>query len=182
MGVMGMFSDTSGTAQPTDLFSELGQDIETSSEAIKASELVYPNAGDMFGHITVKGTAVDADVYYGDGSRQLNRGAGIYTGGGIPGGSGTILMAGHCNTYFHDLGSAAPGDKIVLKTHYGAYEYEVTGAKVADYQDTSTYDFSRGDENLILYTCYPFDSLGFTPERYFVYAKYVSGPMIDKTQ
>ena len=35
-------------------------------------------------------------------------------------------------------------------------------------------------ENLILYTCYPFDALGFTPNRYFVYAKYVSGPVLDK--
>lgn len=31
-----------------------------------------------------------------------------------------------------------------------------------DYQDTTTYDFTRTDENLILYTCYPFDALGFT--------------------
>ena len=29
------------------------------------------------------------------------------------------------------------------------------------------HDFTRTDENLILYTCYPFDALGFTPNRYF---------------
>lgn len=35
-------------------------------------------------------------------------------------------------------------------------------------------------KTMILYTCYPFDALGFTPNRYFVYAKYVSGPVLDK--
>ena len=48
-----------------------------------------------------------------------------------------------------------------------------------DYRDTTTYDFTRTDENLILYTCYPFDALGFTPNRYFVYASYTSGPELD---
>ncbi len=39
--------------------------------------------------------------------------------------------------------------------------------KVMDYQDETSYDFSRTDENLILYTCYPFDALGFYPEPLF---------------
>ena len=50
--------------------------------------------------------------------------------------------------------------------------------QVKDYQDATAYDFTRTDENLIMYTCYPFDALGFTPDRYFVYAKYVSGPVL----
>ena len=41
-------------------------------------------------------------------------------------------------------------------------------------------DFSREDENLILYTCYPFDAMGFTPDRFFVYARYISGPVLDR--
>ena len=61
------------------------------------------------------------------------------------------------------------------------YTYEVTDTKILDYQDSTAYDFTRQDENLILYTCYPFDALGFTPNRYFVYAKYISGPVIDRT-
>lgn len=31
-----------------------------------------------------------------------------------------------------------------------------------------------------MYTCYPFDELGLTTQRYFVYAKLVSGTPIDK--
>ena len=57
---------------------------------------------------------------------------------------------------------------------------KVTETKILDYRDSSAYDFSREDENLILYTCYPFDAMGFTPDRFFVYARYISGPVLDR--
>ncbi|MDD4850393.1 MAG: sortase, partial [Gemmiger sp.] len=68
---------------------------------------------------------------------------------------------------------------VTLQTHYGSYTYQITETKIADYRDETTYDFTRNDENLILYTCYPFDALGFTADRYFVYASLVSGPVLD---
>lgn len=46
--------------------------------------------------------------------------------------------------------------------------------------DRTAYDLSADYENLIMYTCYPFDALGLTTQRYFVYAKLVSGTPIDK--
>ena len=95
-----------------------------------------------------------------------------------PGGK-TILLAGHNNTFFNDLQHAEAGATVTITTHYGVYTYEVTGTEILDYQDETAYDFTRTDENLILYTCYPFDALGFTPNRFFVYAKYVSGPVLD---
>ena len=91
----------------------------------------------------------------------------------------TILLAGHNNTFFNDLQHAEAGATVTITTHYGVYTYEVTGTEILDYQDETAYDFTRTDENLILYTCYPFDALGFTPNRFFVYAKYVSGPVLD---
>ena len=137
---------------------------------------------DRYGRITIAGTTVDAPVYYGDTNSILNRGVGTYvdsSGAGIPGESKTILMAGHNNTFFNDLQSVEVGDVVTIETHYGTYTYTVERCEVRDYQDTTTYDFTRTDENLILYTCYPFDALGFTPNRFFVYAKYVSGPVLD---
>ena len=91
----------------------------------------------------------------------------------------TILLAGHNNTFFNDLQHTEAGATVTITTHYGVYTYEVTGTEILDYQDETAYDFTRTDENLILYTCYPFDALGFTPNRFFVYAKYLSGPVLD---
>lgn len=179
--------------QPKDLFDEAAQTLtntendrtaqeEPEQEAIPLSSITYPSKGDRYGRITIAGTTVDAPVYYGDTNSILNRGVGTYvdsSGAGIPGESKTILMAGHNNTFFNDLQSIEVGDVVTIETHYGTYTYTVKRCEVRDYQDTTTYDFTRTDENLILYTCYPFDALGFTPNRYFVYASYTSGPELD---
>ena len=99
---------------------------------------------------------------------------------GLPGEGKTILLSGHNNTFFNDLQHVEEGATVTITTHYSVYTYEVTETKILDYQDSSAYDFSREDENLILYTCYPFDAMGFTPDRFFVYARYVSGPVLDR--
>lgn len=179
--------------QPKDLFDEAAQTLtntendrtaqeEPEQETIPLSSITYPSKGDRYGRITIAGTTVNAPVYYGDTNSILNQGVGTYvdsSGAGIPGESKTILMAGHNNTFFNDLQSVEVGDVVTIETHYGTYTYTVERCEVRDYQDTTTYDFTRTDENLILYTCYPFDALGFTPNRYFVYASYTSGPELD---
>ena len=174
--------------QPTDLYAGLAEGIAHSGEqpeeaaVIPLSGIAYPQKGDRYGQITVEGTSVDAPLYYGDSTKQLNRGAATYadsSGAGIPGQQKTILLAGHNNTFFNGLQDVQVGALVHISTHYGEYVYRVTEMKIADYQDTTTYDFTRTDENLILYTCYPFDALGFTPQRYFVYGEYVSGPVLD---
>ena len=71
------------------------------------------------------------------------------------------------------------GSTIEISTNYGQYVYEITGTKITTAQDNTAYDLDSEEENLVLYTCYPFDQIGLTPERYFVYAKYLSGPKIN---
>lgn len=122
------------------------------------SSVTYPSEGDRYATITISGTNVDAPVYYGDTSKILNAGVGTYKDDsrvGIPGEGKTILLAGHNNTFFNDLQHAEAGATVTITTHYGVYTYEVTGTEILDYQDETAYDFTRTDENLILYTCYP---------------------------
>ncbi|MEG1407017.1 MAG: class D sortase [Ruthenibacterium sp.] len=175
-----MFTGTA-EVQSADMFSNLQENLSDSGE-IALSEITYPKNGDLYGKITIAGSTVDAPVYYGDAPKQLNNGAGTYvnsSGAGLPGEQKTILIGGHNTTFFNGLQTVKAGDVITFNTNYGNYKYEVTETRVADAQATDTYDFTRTDENLILYTCYPFDAFGLTPERYFVYAKYMSGPMIN---
>lgn len=189
--MLGWFFDNSSSAQPQDLLAEAGTlmdgqgtaTTETPVKSIPFSSITYPIVGDRYAAITVSGTNVDAPVYYGDTNKILNQGVGTYmdsSGAGLPGEGKTILLAGHNNTFFNDLQHAEVGATVTITTHYGVYTYEVTETKILDYQDASAYDFTRTDENLILYTCYPFDALGFTTDRFFVYAQYVSGPVLDK--
>lgn len=189
--MLGWFFDNTSSSQPQDLLAEAGTVIDGGTAAqeeqqpasIPFSSITYPTEGDRYATITITGTNVDAPVYYGDTNKILNQGVGTYKdngAAGIPGDGKTILLAGHNNTFFNDLQHAEVGATVTITTHYGVYTYEVTDTKVLDYQDTSAYDFSREDENLILYTCYPFDALGFTSQRFFVYARYVSGPVLDR--
>lgn len=185
------FFTTTEDSQPQDLLANAatvingGTAAEEASqpESIPLSSITYPVSGDRYAIITLSGTNVNAPVYYGDTNKILNQGVGTYVDdsrAGIPGEGKTILLAGHNNTFFNDLQHTEIGATVTITTHYGVYTYEVTDMAVKDYQDETAYDFTRTDENLILYTCYPFDALGFTPNRYFVYAKYVSGPVLDK--
>lgn len=185
------FSNTTAS-QPQDLMEQAGVlmnggsvEADSTVETIPFGSITYPAEGDRYAEISVSGTNVNAPVYYGDSNKILNQGVGTYkdSGGvGIPGEGKTILLAGHNNTFFNDLQHAEEGATVTITTHYGVYTYEITETKILDYQDTSAYDFSRQDENLILYTCYPFDAMGFTPNRFFVYARYVSGPELDKSK
>lgn len=151
-----------------------GKEVYIDSEAVE-----YPLYSNMFGELIIEDCGIDANLFFGDGDVSLRNGVGVYGGSFIPGYGKTILVAGHNNTYFNGLKYAEKGQKVVIKTSYGNYEYEITSTAVKDMNDSTAYDLNADYENLIMYTCYPFDELGLTKQRYFVYAKYLSGPRID---
>ncbi|HEX2986197.1 MAG TPA: class D sortase [Caproiciproducens sp.] len=153
---------------------------KVSVDTVKLSSITFPQYGTRFGRITIPSASIQADLFFGDGAEALRKGVGVYNGSFIPGYGKTILIAGHNHTYFHRLGQAKTGDFISIETNYGVYRYRITNALVKSASDQTAYDLKDGEENLILYTCYPFDCIGLTPQRYYVYAKYVSGPKIDK--
>ncbi len=149
-------------------------------ETIKASDFTFPSYEDQFGELIIEDCQIYADLFFGDSWYVLGNGVGIYNGSAIPGYGKTILIAGHNNTYFNGLKYAEKGQIVKIRTNYGNYQYEITDIRVTTNVDRSAYDLNAEEENLILYTCYPYDTLGLTDLRAFVYAKYVSGPMIDK--
>ena len=150
------------------------------TETVSISSFTFPSYEDQFGELTIDDCQIKADLFFGDSWYVLGNGVGIYNGSAIPGYGRTILIAGHNNTYFNGLKHAKEGQIVKIRTNYGNYTYEITGMKITDNEDRSAYDLDKNEENLIMYTCYPFDTLGLTDLRAFIYAKYVSGPMIDK--
>ena len=149
---------------------------EINSEAVK-----YPEYGNCFGEIIIPACDIDCPLFMGDGEIALSNGAGVYYGSFIPGYGGTTLIAGHNNTYFNGLKKAASGQEITIRTSYGNYKYKIRETAVKDALDTTAYDLSADYENLVLYTCYPFDEIGLTSKRLFVYADLIEGMAIGKT-
>ena len=140
-----------------------------SSDVIKASQIIQPNFGDMFGKLTIDSVNIKVNLYYGDDREQLRHGAGLFAGSFLPGFNRTILIAGHSIPYFEPLGNIKIGDIISISTHYG--------------DDSSNYDLKQDKkEQLILYTCYPFELIGYKSQRLFVYADKISGPTIVEGQ
>ena len=149
-------------------------------KTVPLSEILMPYYGEQFGELIIEDCQVKANLFWGDGDIQLDNGVGVFNGSFIPGYGKTIMVAGHNVTYFNGLKYAEKGQKVLIRTSYGNYTYEITDIQVKDSQDSSAYDLDADKENLIMYTCYPFDEIGLTPNRCFVYAKFVSGPVIDK--
>lgn len=137
-----------------------------------------PQNDDYVGRLTIEGTAVDCEVYYGDSETQFSKGAGVSMGSCIPGAGGTIMIGAHTGTYFRDLESVAQGADITITTDYGEYHYTVARCAVVEETDTTAYDLDAEEENIILFTCYPFGILTRTTQRYLVYGDFVSGPSI----
>ena len=151
---------------------------DNTGDKVDASEVVYPSINKQFGKISIESADIDAKLFFGDGSVPLRNGVGVYAGSFIPGYGRTILATGHNNTYLNGLKKVKKGDIIQIRTSYGNYEYKIVKIAVKKADDKTAYDLSAKKENLILYTCYPFDELGLTEYRCFVYADKVSGPEI----
>lgn len=172
-----MFDTKIGKAPVKNIFSSAPA---TQSKSVKLSAINFPEYGDCFGQLSVSSASIKADLYFGDGADELKKGVGLYNGSFIPGYGKVVLIAGHNHTFFHTLGKIKENDKIIITTNYGTYTYQVIGTKVKDASDKTAYDLNSTKENLVLYTCYPFNCIGLTPQRYYVYADYLSGPKIDK--
>ena len=154
-------------------------EYDEKGDTVPSSLVTFPKYGDLYGRIQIPTAGIDAPLYYGDGNEQLNKGVCQYIGSLFIGSGGTVLVSGHNNTYFHTLGQANVGDLVTVTTSYGVYTYEVERSAILGTNDESAFDLGAKEENLVLYTCYPFNMLGLTKQRYFVYCKYVSGPLID---
>ncbi len=166
------------SSQDPDVISLIESD-EPSEDTVKSSEVNFPYYGDKFAELSVDGTSIQgASLYFGDGKAQLKKGVCMYAGSSYPGMGSTCLISGHNNRDFHALKDAEVGAMIRVSTLYGEYVYRITSCEIRLATDNTAYDLSATVENIILYTCYPFNELGLTNKRYFVYGEYVSGPRI----
>lgn len=150
------------------------------TSTVKFGSFKFPSFETKYGNIKIDRVGIDCNLYMGDTNKVLKKGAGTYVGGHIPGDGGTVLVAAHCTTYFRPLEQVVIGDIITIDTIYGDYEYEVYDIKICKANDLSAFDLSLDCDNLVLYTCYPLDTLKSRTQRLYVSAKLVSGTKIER--
>ncbi|MGL5531243.1 MAG: class D sortase, partial [Culicoidibacterales bacterium] len=103
---------------------------------------------------------------------ELRRGVGHFSGSTLPGESGNVILDGHRDTMLYPLKDIAVNDEIFIETNYGTYKYRVNEITIVPANAEGilkTEDY----EKLTLYTCYPFNYIGNSPERFIVTAEFV---------
>lgn len=131
----------------------------------------YPSYGKDYGKIAVPDVEITMPIYFGDSLEILKKGSGHMTGSYFPGeGSSIIIGAHHSKDKFGKLQDVKLGDKINITTSYGKFSYNVYDLKVINETDLELLPIQKEKEVLMLYTCYPFGYLGYTVQRYVVYA------------
>lgn len=152
--------------------------LEGDGNIIKSSQVKFPKEGEAYAVIHNDDREFSKDLYFGDTTAILDIAIGQYTNSGIPGQGKPLLVAGHNGTHFKQLRYFEKGDFVQIDTSYGNYVYEVYDMETMLADDFDTAVLNKDEETLIMYCCYPFDSLS-TDTRYFVYAKKVKGPVIE---
>lgn len=155
-----------------------------SKKELPSTKVAYPVGGQIFGKVKIASVRLCVPLYFGDSEEILRKGAGQFMGSVYPGEIGTSLIGGHNVDDFGKLGMVPVGDRIEIQTTYGNYIYRVTKIEVKDKKDPAINRmiYQRNERRLILYTCYPIDSLGLTDQRLFVSGKYESGPRINENE
>jgi sortase A len=160
-------------AAQNDLRPEFERRVATRAPA-EAPPRVVNVPGDAIAIIKIPTINVDLVVVEGTDTESLKKGPGHYPGTAYPWQDrGRVGIAGHRTTYgapFWDLNELDPGDRIVLATEYGVFNYRVTGSRIIDPSDGSVL---HGTERptLVLTTCNPRFSAA---ERLVVFADRVS--------
>jgi sortase A len=131
------------------------------------------NPAAVIGRIEIPQIALSVPLMASISKDGLLRGAGHVPGTALPGGLGTIGIAGHRDTFFRPLRRIRPGMQIKVIGAAGAYRYRVDSTEIVDPEEVKVLDIASRPM-LTLITCYPFNYIGAAPRRFIVHAHLLS--------
>lgn len=134
----------------------------------------YPEYGTQYATIEIPKIDVDLPVYYGDTLEILKKGVGHSSGSYFPGEGGSIVYMGHnSKKVFRRFSELQIGDSIKVTTSYGEFNYRIYDMQLINETETDKLPIQKEKEILMVYTCYPFNNIGYATQRYVVYAELV---------
>lgn len=128
-----------------------------------------PELHEAFGLLHVPKLERSIGIVEGTDPDALDKGVGHMSSTVFPGQGEQIILSGHRDTVFRDFAQLEIGDTFVVEMPYGEYTYEIRETEIVDADDTSVVG-KMGEEVLVVSTCYPFNYVGFAPERFVFYA------------
>lgn len=149
-------------------------DLKATNE--KTPKLLYPERpeqGEHIGELIIPKLEAKLPIYHGTDEEELEKGIGHFAGSVMPGEKDNSVLSGHRDTVFRKLGEVGKGDLLVVKTSAGEFTYKVKKVRIVD-KDDRTVIVPKPRATLTVSTCYPFDFIGASPERYILVADLVS--------
>ena len=158
------------------LFDFSGRQLTQSDSLIgkndSAGDVLYetlPKEGDVIGTLKMVLLNKTVKIIQGTSRTQLKKGAGHYINSALPGEIDNCVISGHRETAFLGIGKLVVGDSLVVTTSAGVFTYQVVETRIVAADDT-TVIVPSDVAMLTLTTCYPFNTPGYSPDRYIVSA------------
>lgn len=143
----------------------------TDEEPPSTREDFNPEYGEVVGILHIPRLDAELPIVEGTDEDELEVGVGHFSKTAYPTDGKQILLSGHRDTVFRNLGELEIGDVFEVEMPYGTFVYEIEETFIVDADDTTVIDYSIDEEVLTVSTCYPFRFVGSAPDRYIINAK-----------
>ena len=148
------------------------EEVQTVLNEEKKSLENYPEYGTKYATIEIPRIGANLPVYFGDTLEILKKGVGHSSGSYFPGEGGSIVYMGHnSKNVFRRFSELQIGDEIKVTTTYGEFNYKIYDMQLIGETELDKIPIQREEEILMVYTCYPFNNIGYADHRFVVYAK-----------
>jgi sortase A len=141
-----------------------------------------PKKGEKIGELIIPRIGAILPIVEGTEAEELAKGVGHYVGYGtvMPGETGHVVLSGHRDTVFREVGKLQTGDRIYAKLKNGkTFTYQIRKTWITHAEDR-TVIVPHSKPILSLTTCYPFDYVGDAPDRYIIRAELISTSQGDR--
>lgn len=168
-----------GIDETISIINKVSIDINVENKQVKEAILNqenqienYPEYGTQYATIQIPKIDVNLPVYFGDTLEVLKKGVGHSSGSYFPGEGGSIVYMGHNSAkMFRRFSELQIGNEITIKTNYGEYHYKIYDMQLIKETEVEKLPIQEQKEILMVYTCYPFNNIGYATQRYVVYAE-----------
>lgn len=130
--------------------------------------------GQTIGLLTIPALNQKLPIIEGTGVAELKKGVGHFSQSVLPGVADNCVLSGHRDTVFTRLGELKKGDRFVVETAAGRFNYKISKIRIVD-KDDRTVIVPTEKAVLTVTTCYPFRYVGNAPDRYILSADLVTG-------
>ena len=152
-----------------------GAELIESVVSVERPAVLYPERpgiGDEIGRLVIPKLGAALPIFHGTDEDELEKGVGHFADSVLPGENDNSVLSGHRDTVFRELGEVGKGDLLTVETSAGQFTYKVRQVRIVD-EDDRTVIVPRSNAVLTVSTCYPFDFIGYAPERYILVANLI---------